>query len=353
MGKDRSQERAGDNDEPCVQRGSLHASYPILAFFKNMEQIPVIIDTDLGDDIDDTWALAYALRCPELTVQFVLTAGHGQHEERARIAAKLLAAAGTDETPIGLGCDRVLPSASNHYMFQEGWAEDSDASRRAIDDGVGFMIALINKATSPITILAIGAMDNIAAALSRDPGIAARCHLVTMLGSVYRGYDGPNGQAQERNIEFNVRENPAACRTVLAAPWLSRTMAPLDTATLVRLRGEPFARLLSAPAPLPRAVAAASEFWYNNLPAARRERLRLGQRHETNTSCLYDLVAVHLCCGAAARTLLKVEPVRLSVTDEGWTIPTLDDNAPSIDVALDWYDLNAFCERVVSRLIGA
>ena len=27
---------------------------------------PLILDTDIGDDIDDTWALAYLLRSPEV-----------------------------------------------------------------------------------------------------------------------------------------------------------------------------------------------------------------------------------------------------------------------------------------------
>ncbi|NLF17307.1 MAG: nucleoside hydrolase, partial [Lentisphaerae bacterium] len=29
-------------------------------------RLPVILDTDIGDDIDDTWALAMLLRCPQL-----------------------------------------------------------------------------------------------------------------------------------------------------------------------------------------------------------------------------------------------------------------------------------------------
>ena len=35
--------------------------------------IPVIFDTDIGSDIDDTWALGFLLRCPELDVKLVTT----------------------------------------------------------------------------------------------------------------------------------------------------------------------------------------------------------------------------------------------------------------------------------------
>lgn len=37
------------------------------------EKIPVVLDTDLGSDIDDTWALAMLLRSPELDVKLILT----------------------------------------------------------------------------------------------------------------------------------------------------------------------------------------------------------------------------------------------------------------------------------------
>ena len=33
----------------------------------------VLLDTDIGGDIDDTWALALALRCPEIDLRLVLT----------------------------------------------------------------------------------------------------------------------------------------------------------------------------------------------------------------------------------------------------------------------------------------
>jgi len=52
-------------------------------------RIPVILDTDIGTDIDDTWALAMLLRCPELDVRLILS-DTGNTEYRARIIARLL-----------------------------------------------------------------------------------------------------------------------------------------------------------------------------------------------------------------------------------------------------------------------
>ena len=63
---------------------------------------PVILDTDIGDDIDDTWALAMFLKSPDLDLKLVTTTC-GKAEYRAKLIAKLLTAAGRTDIPIGLG----------------------------------------------------------------------------------------------------------------------------------------------------------------------------------------------------------------------------------------------------------
>jgi inosine-uridine nucleoside N-ribohydrolase len=55
--------------------------------------IPVILDTDIGTDIDDTWALAMLTRCPELEPRLVVTAT-GDTTYRARFVAGMLQSAG-------------------------------------------------------------------------------------------------------------------------------------------------------------------------------------------------------------------------------------------------------------------
>ena len=64
--------------------------------------IPVILDTDIGDDIDDTWALILALKSPELDVKLVVT-DFGNTEQRARLVARVLELAGRTDIPIGIG----------------------------------------------------------------------------------------------------------------------------------------------------------------------------------------------------------------------------------------------------------
>ena len=65
-------------------------------------RIPVILDTDIGDDIDDTWALVMLLKSPELDLRLVVT-DFGDTVYRARLVAKLLQVAGRTDVPIGIG----------------------------------------------------------------------------------------------------------------------------------------------------------------------------------------------------------------------------------------------------------
>ena len=80
-----------------------------------MNRIPVIIDTDIGSDIDDTWALAMALGCPEIDVRMVVTCTGDTHY-RAKIVCKFLERVGRTDIPVGIGltvhpsCSTRLPS---------------------------------------------------------------------------------------------------------------------------------------------------------------------------------------------------------------------------------------------------
>ena len=66
--------------------------------------IPVIFDTDIGDDIDDTWALGFLLRCPELDLKLAV-GDNGKPEYRAKLLARFLERAGRGDVPVGIGLD--------------------------------------------------------------------------------------------------------------------------------------------------------------------------------------------------------------------------------------------------------
>ncbi|MEM2246842.1 MAG: nucleoside hydrolase, partial [Thermoproteota archaeon] len=68
--------------------------------------IPIVLDTDIGDDIDDALALLFALKCRELDLRAV-TVVYGDVESRARLASKLISATGL-KIPVALGSPKNL-----------------------------------------------------------------------------------------------------------------------------------------------------------------------------------------------------------------------------------------------------
>src|SRR5277367_5419856 len=69
--------------------------------------IPVIFDTDIGDDIDDALALALALQSPELDVKLVTTVADDV-ESRTRLAWKELGLFGRHDIALATGAPEPL-----------------------------------------------------------------------------------------------------------------------------------------------------------------------------------------------------------------------------------------------------
>ena len=302
-------------------------------------RIPVILDTDIGTDVDDTWALAQLLRCPELDPKLILT-GAGGIAFRTAITARFLAVSGRTDVPIGRGVQawETEPSHRN----QEPWIKGYDIAAypgEIDDDGVGRMIRIIEESPVPVTIIAIGPAVNIAAALARSPGIAARCRFVGMFGSFDVGYSG----AAPASAETNVRLMPDAFRATMAAPWIDVLLTPLDTCNFAVLDGANYQRIWSATHdPMLRAVIE------NYCIFAPRVTWMHCDYFAVRSSILFDCVAVYL---AYAEDLVETETVRFRITDDGFTVR--DETGPCVArVALRWRDLPAFHDHLTARLLG-
>src|SRR5690348_8654292 len=73
----------------------------------------IIIDTDIGDDIDDAFAVALALRSPELKILGITTT-FGDTEKRAKLLERLLGEVGRSDIPV----DAAVPMPSNAVFTQ-------------------------------------------------------------------------------------------------------------------------------------------------------------------------------------------------------------------------------------------
>jgi hypothetical protein len=139
--------------------------------------VPVILDTDIGDDIDDTWALALLLKSPELDLKLVV-GDYGEAPYRARLLAKLLERAGRTNVPVGIGLD-IAPRGDGR---QAAWVKDYNLQSypgKVHADGVQAIIDTIMSSPQPVTLICIGPVPNIAEALKREPRIAEHARFKT------------------------------------------------------------------------------------------------------------------------------------------------------------------------------
>jgi len=282
---------------------------------------PVVVDTDIGTDIDDTWALALALASPELDVRLVTTVS-GDPLYRAHVAAGLLAGSAIPvATGLGGGRD-VRPGTPQAALAAIG------ASGTILDDGVG---ALVDACREPITIIALGPLTNLAAALEQEPSIAERARVVAMVGSVRRGYRGQLGAMAEYNALVDV----PAVRAVFAAQW-DVLITPLDTCGTVLLRGDDYQRVRASASPITSRVLATYREWLGDDEAGLFDR---------RSTTLYDCVAIHL---AHDETLYEIEDLPLAIDDDG--LMRVEASAPVVRVATRWRDERAFLDHLVDRL---
>src|SRR5437660_11439179 len=123
----------------------------------------VIIDTDIGDDIDDAFAVALALRSPELQI-LGITATFGDTETRAKLLDRFLAEAGRPEIPVAAGAS----SPAKTTLTQRRYAEGGHFAKPSHLDAVAFLLEQTHRYPGQITLIAIGPLMNVGAAIYKD-----------------------------------------------------------------------------------------------------------------------------------------------------------------------------------------
>jgi inosine-uridine nucleoside N-ribohydrolase len=296
-------------------------------------RIPVILDTDIGDDIDDTWALGFLLKCPELDVKLIV-GDQGKPLYRTRLIAKFLEAVGRTDIPIGMALDANVTGDGPQAAWVKGY--NLNAYHGKIHpDGVQAIIDTIMESREPVTLLAIGPLPNIAAALEREPRIAQRTRFVGMHGSVRKGYGG----SAEIHAEYNVKADAKACQRAFTAPW-DITITPLDTCGFIDLTGDRYAQVRDSKDRVAAAILENYRHW-----SVAQNKGQPTKVADERSSTLFDTVAVYL---AYTDEWLKMEKLGIRVDDAGFT--RIDPAAKPMNVATEWKDLDAFRDLLVRRL---
>jgi purine nucleosidase len=210
--------------------------------------VPLVLDTDIGTDVDDALALAFALRHPDIDLRAVTTVS-GDPALRARLAAKLLRLAGRDDVEVAAGIGAgEMPAAGT--MGHEGIGllapgENVPFSERG---AVDVLLTSCADAAPTCEIATVGMQSNVAAAVARDPDFASRVRRLAVMGGVFPPADV--APAADHNLNTDAPSSIAALSAgfrILYVPLNVTQQTYLTRSHLERLRaGDALCRALAA-----------------------------------------------------------------------------------------------------------
>ncbi|HUM06004.1 MAG TPA: nucleoside hydrolase [Terriglobales bacterium] len=269
-----------------------------LTFIGHAQSVPaapekIIIDTDIGDDVDDAFAVGLALRSPELQILGITTT-FGDTETRARLVDRLLGETGHSGIPVAAG----TPTQVNNVLTQRRYAEGGQTARAPHPAAADFILDQVHRYPGQITLVAIGPLVNVGALIDKDAATFSKLRRVVLMGgSIERRY-GDMGYAPARGPEpeWNIKNDIPSARKLFAS-GVPIFMMPLDS-TQLKLDEVKRDILFRAGTPLTDALTVLYHQWGYVTPT------------------LFDAMPVAYLVNPE---LCPVKPLRIRVDDEGYT----------------------------------
>ena len=292
------------------------------------DRIKVILDSDLGSDVDDAFALALLLASPELEI-LGITLGHGQTDKRGRLACRLLYETGREGRPRGPGADPRLwwwvtrksrGPIPGSFPGPRGFQPSSRSTRRR------WTSSPTNWAGTPgrSSLISVGPVSNLAGLLQKDPeALQLAKQVYSMFGSFYLGYGG----SPVPSAEWNVRADIPSART-LSSSTAPITYAGLDVTAFVQLKAEHRRALWAHRSPLTDALQALYRLWGRETPI------------------LFDAVPIGMVLWPE---LFRTRAAHVRITAEGFTV--IDESRPPNSRVAMSIRTDEFLKRLVDRLL--
>lgn len=302
------------------------------------EPLPVIIDTDIGSDIDDAFALGLAIVSPELEIVGITTVGGGNEydpfvgqrkdrdDQRAWLVTRFLTQARRDakDTPVAAGAD-PQPKApiDGQIQYRRHPAAIYNRTLKPVKESAVELMTKLLTERDGVTIIALGPLTNIARLIEEQPAAAKQVkRIVVMGGSVAVGYDGK----PKPEVEWNIKLDIKAAQTVFASK-VPLLIVPLDATGHVALTKDHQTKIFAAHTPLTWQLQNLFELW-----------------NKPQLPVMFDPVAV---TAAFDPQHLTIQELPLVVTDEGMTV--VNGSAPKVAVATK-IDHDAWLKWLVARL---
>ena len=286
----------------------------------------VILDCDLGDDIDDAYAMALVLSNTDQFELLGVTTCYGRTQDRAQLACKLLYETGMEKIPVAVGRNTSAQNErANWYADQFYYARGFSTVTPIQQDAADFIISQLKKYPNEVILFSVGPTTNMGDVIKKDPGaLRLAKSLVAMFGSFYIGYNG----SPTVNAEWNVRADVESAQHLVNC-GAKLIYAGLDVTTFVKLDKVNREKLLYRQSPLTNALCGLTSLWgHERIPT------------------LFDAVAIGY---ALYPELFKSQPAHISVDKDGYT--RITDSLPSNCSILTYINSEEFINRIMKSYL--
>jgi purine nucleosidase/pyrimidine-specific ribonucleoside hydrolase len=293
------------------------------------EKFLALLDTDIGDDIDDALALALALRSPEIDLIGVTTV-FGDTHLRARLAAHVLHVFERSDIPVAAGIS--TPMLARHPpsgVPQAAILTSNEEQSISTYSGPELIIEKALAHPGRLTLLCIGPLTNIATALIKEPRLFMAIRNIIMMG----------GSSSIPFPEWNVRSDARAAQIVLAA-GIPITLLGWNITTRCQMRAADIEQLRIKNTPQTHLLSGLIAIWQ-----------QYRSRRHPALPFLHDPLTIAALC---APDLLRFEEMTVRTLTHGplrgFMIPRLM-NGPLVHAAVDIRAEQAR-EWIMERLLG-
>ena len=217
----------------------------------------ILLDTDIGSDIDDAVCLAYLLCNPECELVGITTVS-GQASERAMLCDALCKAAGKT-VPIYAGAEKPLIIQNKQPTAQQAvkLANHPHSADFPANSAIDFMHGVICGNPGEVTLLSIGPTTNVGLLFAAYPETAALLDGYTLMcGDFLRGGDA---------MEWNAICDPHACAVVYNTPVKNHRSVGVNVTTRVTMSSKEVAARFTHP--VLKVVADYAEVWFRGTDA--------------------------------------------------------------------------------------
>ena len=293
--------------------------------------IDVLIDTDIGDDIDDALALAVALHSPEIAVRAITTV-FGDTQRRAQLAAHLLHTFERTDIPVAAGIQSPLQFRHRPSGVPQAAILDGSEPYGTISPLTGpeLIIQTAHACSGGLTLVCIGPLTNVATALALEPHIHLAIRRIFMMG----------GSSSIPLPDWNVRSDAKAAQIILAS-GIPVTMVGLNITARCQMQAGDISRLQRCNTPQTQLLSRLLDIWQQHR-----------SRWQPKSPYLHDPLTIAALCKP---DLFRFQDMTARVLThgplQGFTVPRFMDG-PLVKAATD-VKVEQAREWVMQRLIAS